>query len=85
VWLVVAVVVVAVVPSPKVQLYEAYGGDPPVALAVKVVLTASSVGFALMTRITARADPTLKVTVVVALTVRMSVAVTVAVNVPLVV
>jgi len=38
-----------------------------------------------MTRITARADPTLKVTDVVALTVRMSMAVTVAVDVPLVV
>ena len=84
-WLVVAVVVVAVVPSLKVQLYEANGGDPPVALAVKVVLTASSVGFALMTRITARADPTLKVTDVVALTARISVAVTVAAKVPLVV
>jgi len=62
-----------------------YGGVPPVTVAVKVVLTASSVGFALVVRITASADPTLKVIDEVELTVRMSVAVTVAVNVPLVV
>ncbi len=72
-------------PSPKVQLYEAYGGVPPVTVAVKVVLTASSVRFGLMIRITASADPTLKVTDEVAVTARMSVAVTVAVNVPLLV
>jgi hypothetical protein len=56
-----------------------------VAVAARVVLTASSVGFGLIVRITASADPTLKVTDAVALTLRMSVAVTVAVKVPLVV
>jgi len=77
-----AVVVVAVIPSPKTQRYDVYGGVPPEGAAVKVVTNPTSVVVGLTVRTTARAEPTISETEPVAVAARESVAVTVTMNVP---